>query len=120
MGCGQSRIAKRPPRDVGLTQSIIQQMRLSRTSRLNLPSRWYIDRRQSAGVGGVEAHKHLVRGVLQASARFVQHPGSLARQLAELVAIGHVRECPKYQIRTHKVILLPDLSAWHYLVPAVR
>ena len=68
----------------------------------------------------MEADEDLVCGVLQASARFVQHPGSFACKLAELVAIGHVRKCPKNQIRTHKVDLLPDLSDRYYLVPAVQ
>jgi len=113
-------LAKRPPRNVCLTHSIIQEIRLSRAPGFNRPRRGYRDLRQSAGVGGMEADKNFVRGVLQPSVRLVQLPGSLARQLAELVTIGHVRECPKYQIRTHKVNLLPDLSERHYLVPPVQ
>ena len=44
----------------------------------------------------MEAAQDFVRGVLQPGIRLVQLPGCLARQLAELVAVGHMRECPKY------------------------
>jgi hypothetical protein len=70
-----------------------------------------------AGVAGLEADENFICGVLQPCARLVQLPSSLAHQLAELVTIGHMRECPKNQIRTHKVNLLPDLSSsatWHW------
>lgn len=97
----------------GLTHSTIQEMLLSRTPRFKGPSRRHADRNQSAGVGGMEADEDLVCGVLQASARLVQHPGSFACKLAELITIGHVRQCPKNQIRTHELNLLPDLSDWH-------
>jgi len=102
---------------VGLTHLIIQQITLLRGApRFNGPRRRSVDLRRSTGVGGVEADEDFVRGVLQPSVRLVQLPGSLARQLAELVAIGDVRKCTKNQIRTHKVNLLQDLSAgttWH-------
>jgi hypothetical protein len=38
--------------------------------------------------------------------------------LTELVAIGHMRECPKYQIRTHYVFLLRELAARPVLLGA--
>src|ERR1035438_9387727 len=79
-------------------------MRLSRAPRLVRPGRRRCaDLRQSSGVVVMEANQYFVRGVLQPNGRFVQLPGSFARQLAELVTVGHVRECPKNQIRTHKV-----------------
>jgi hypothetical protein len=43
----------------------------------------------------------LIRGVLQASIRLMQFAGRLARKLTKLVAVGHMRECPKNQIRAH-------------------
>jgi len=102
---------------VGLTHLIIQQITLLRRApRFNRPSRRSVDLRRGTGVGGVEADEDFVRGVLQPSVRLVQLPGSLARQLTELVAIGDVRKCTKNQIRTHKVNLLQDLFAgttWH-------
>jgi hypothetical protein len=73
--------------------------------------------RRGTGIDGVETSKYFIGSVLQPCIRLVQLPGCLARQLTELITIGHMRKCPKYQIRTHYVILLqeiatrPDLSA---------
>jgi len=99
---------------------MIQQDRLSRAARLDRPGRSFLNLRQIAGVGGMEADEDFVGRILQPCARLVQHPGSFACQLAELVTIGHVRECPKNQIRTHEVNLLPELSAECYLAPRYR
>jgi hypothetical protein len=49
----------------------------------------------------MKANEHIVRGVLEPGVGLMQLAGGLAGQLAELVTIGHVRECRKYQIRTH-------------------
>jgi hypothetical protein len=86
-------------------------MLLRGAPRFNGPSHWSVDLRQGTGVGGVETDEDLICGVLQPSVRLVQLPGSLAGQLAELVTIGDMRKCSKNQIRTHKVNLLPSLSA---------
>ena len=86
----------------GLTYSIIQEIPLRCTTGFNRPSRGNADLRQGAGVGGMEADEDFVGRILQPCARLVQHPGSFACQLAELVAIGDVRKCTKNQIRTHK------------------
>ena len=48
------------------------------------------------GVGGLKAAQNLVRGVLQPGVGFVELAGCFARQLSELITVGHVRECPKY------------------------
>jgi hypothetical protein len=80
----------------GLTYSIIQEMPLRCTTGFNGPSRGNADLCQGSGVGGMEADEDFVCGVLQASARLVEHPGSFAGKLAELVTIGHVRQCTKY------------------------
>jgi hypothetical protein len=53
------------------------------------------------GVGGVKTAQNLIGRVLEPGVRLVKLTGCLACQLAKLVAIGHVRKCPKYQIRTH-------------------
>src|SRR5579863_8540959 len=98
---------------------MIQEMLLRGAPRLNRPSCWCVDLRLDAGVGGVEADENLVGRVLQPSGRFVQLPGSLARQLAELVAIGDMRKCTKNQIRTHKENLLRTCPLV-YLVPAIQ
>ena len=107
--------------NVGLTYLIIQQMTLLRGApRFDGPSRRSVDLRRGTGVGGVEADEDFVGGVLQPGIRLVQLPGSLARQLAELVAIGDVRKCTKNQIRTHKVNLLQRPVRWYYLAPAIQ
>ncbi len=58
-------------------------------------------RRQGSRIGGVEANKNLIGRVLQAAVRLVQLPGGLASQLTKLVAVGHMRKCPKNKIGTH-------------------
>ena len=110
----------RPRNVVCLTYSMIQQDRLSRAPRLNRPGRRLLSLGQGARGGGVEADEDFVGGVLQPCVRLVQLPGSFASELAELVAIGHVRECPKNQIRTHEVNLLPELSGECYLALRYR
>jgi len=62
-------------------------------------------------IGAVEAVEDFVRGVLQPCIRLVEHAGCLARQLAQLVAVGHMRECPENQIRTHYEFLLEEFTA---------
>ncbi len=116
MESGRSHGCEKAAQNVGLTHLMIQEMGLSCATCFNGPSNRGVNLRQDAGVSRVEADKDLVRCILQPSVRFVQLTGSLARQLAELVAIGDVRKCTKNQIRTHKVNLLPNLSAgtaWH-------
>jgi len=110
----------RPKKVVCLTYSMIQQDRLSRAPRLNRPGRRLLGLRQGTRVSGVEADEDFVGSVLQPCVRLVQLPGSFASELAELVAIGHVRECPKNQIRTHEVNLLPELSGECYLALRYR
>src|SRR5579863_3368535 len=111
MESGRSRKCEQAAQSFDSTPIKNQELLLRRAARFNGPCRGNANLRQGAGVGGVEADENLVRGVLQPSGRFVQLPGSFARQLAELVTVGHVRECPKDQIRTHKVNLLPGLFA---------
>jgi len=69
--------------------------RLSRATRLNRSGRRLLGLGQIARVSGVEANKNFVGCVLQPSVRLVQLSGSLARKLAELVAVGHMRKCRK-------------------------
>lgn len=57
-------------------------------------------------VGVMEANQDFVHRVLKPSVRLVQLAGSLAGKLTKLVAVGHMRECTKNQIRTHDVFLL--------------
>jgi len=59
----------------------------------------------------VKTGKDFVCGILQPCIRLVQPSRCFACQLTELVAIGHMRKCPKNQIRTHYVILLQNLAA---------
>lgn len=54
----------------------------------------------------MKAAQHFVCRVLQPRVRLVQLAGSLACQLAKLIPIGHVRKCPKNQIRAHDTNLL--------------
>lgn len=61
-------------------------------------------RSQRSRVGGLKAAQNFIGCILQPCIRLVQLPSCLAGQLTKLVAIGHMRECPKYQIRTHKSI----------------
>src|ERR1035441_1413766 len=67
---------------------------------------------EGARIGGLKAAQNFIGGVLQPCVRLVQLTCCLASQLTELVAIGHMRECPKYQIRTHCNYLLLQLPAW--------
>jgi hypothetical protein len=48
------------------------------------------------GIGGVKAAEDFVRGVLKPGVGLMKLTSSLARQLAQLVPVGHMRECPKY------------------------
>jgi hypothetical protein len=64
--------------------------------------------RNGAGVSEMEAIKDFVSRVLQPGVRLVQLTGCLAGQQTELVAVGHMRKCPKYKIRTHCHILLHE------------
>ena len=74
------------------------------------------------GIGALETGQNLVSGVLQPRVGLVQLASRLARQLAELVAIGHVRKCPKNQIRTHYLHF--SFKKWlpgrNYLSPPVQ
>jgi hypothetical protein len=103
-----------------LAYSIIQQDRLSRAPRLNRPGRRLLGLGQSAWVSRMKANENLVGRVLQPCAWLVQLPGSFANELAELVTIGNIRDCPKNQIRTHEVNLLPELSLQCYLALRYR
>ncbi len=47
--------------------------------------------------------QHVIRSVLQPCIRLVKLAGCLASQLTELVAIGHLRKCPKNKVGTHRV-----------------
>src|ERR1700738_3110282 len=47
------------------------------------------------GVRGAETHQDLVGGVLEARIGLVQLAGGLAGQLAKLIPVGHMRECPE-------------------------
>src|ERR1700721_324557 len=51
--------------------------------------------RHGTWIGDLETAQNFVRGVLQPGVRLVQLARSLARQLAQLIAVGHVRECPE-------------------------
>jgi transposase-like protein len=70
-------------------------MLLSCAPRLNRPGSRHFGLLLRAGVGAAESNKNIVRRILKPGVWFMQLPGSLARQLAELVAIGHMRECPE-------------------------
>ena len=64
---------------------------------------------------GVEAVKDLVGCVLEPGAGLVELASGLRGQLTELVTVGHMRQCPKNQIRTHDVHLLlwaPTGTCW--------
>jgi|HubBroStandDraft_2_1064218.scaffolds.fasta_scaffold197053_1 hypothetical protein len=69
----------------------------------------------------MKAVQDFISGVLQPCIRLVQLAGCLASQLTELVAIGHMRKCPKYQIGTHySLSFFICLPGRYYLVPAVQ
>ncbi len=57
-------------------------------------------------IGLLKTAENFVGRILQPGARLVKLTRCLACQLAELVAIGHVRKCPKNKIRTHAYLLL--------------
>jgi hypothetical protein len=57
--------------------------------------------RRSGGIRCMKADEDFVRGVLQTGIRLMQLTSRLARKLTKLIAIGHMRECPKNQIRAH-------------------
>src|ERR1700758_3689533 len=54
----------------------------------------------------MKADQDLVCRVLKTRVGLVQLASRLARQLAELVTVGHMAQCPKNQIRTHYGYLL--------------
>jgi hypothetical protein len=77
--------------------------------------------RESTGIGAMKADQDLVRRVLQPRVGLVQHASRLARQLAELITIGHMAECPENQIRTHYEYLLKKwLPERNYPAPPVQ
>jgi hypothetical protein len=53
----------------------------------------------------MEPDEYFIRGVLQASVRFMELASGLGGQLTELVAIRNVGECPIDQIGTHEDFL---------------
>jgi len=95
-------------------------MLLSGAPRLDRPRCRRLGLRLGAGIREAETGKNFIGRILQPGVGLVQLPGRLARQLAELVTVGHVRECPINQIRTHKINLLPDLSDSRYLAQKVQ
>src|SRR6516165_12364956 len=64
----------------------------------------------------MKADQDFVRRVLQPRVGLVQLASRFARQLAELVTIGHMAQCPENQIRTHYGYLLkkwlPERNYW--------
>jgi hypothetical protein len=58
---------------------------------LRLRGDWH----RRTGVSVVEPDQDIVCGVLQTGVRLMQLARCLAGQLAQLVPVGHVRECPK-------------------------
>ncbi len=73
--------------------------------------------RRRYGTGCLKPAQNIIGGVLQPCIRLMELTGCFACQLTELVAIGHMRECPKYQIRTHCKFLLqisacPPGTSW--------
>jgi hypothetical protein len=78
-------------------------------------------RHSRSRVRGVETNKNFVRCVLQTRVRLVQLASRFACQLAELVTVGHMRKCPKYQIRTHgSVSFFDHPPGRNFLAPPVR
>jgi hypothetical protein len=51
--------------------------------------------RHGTRIGDLETAQNFVRGVLEPGVGLVELAGSLARQLTQLIAVGHMRECPK-------------------------
>ena len=62
-------------------------------------------------MGGLKTAQDFVCRVLQPCIRLVELTSCLASQLTELVAIRHLRQCRKYQIRAHCSILLIQFRA---------
>jgi hypothetical protein len=58
------------------------------------------------GIGCVETVQYFVGRILQPCIRLVKLTGCLARELTKLIAIRHMRKCPKNEIRTHAYLLL--------------
>jgi hypothetical protein len=67
-------------------------------------------RLQRRGIDDLKTGKNLICRVLHPGIRSVQLAGCLARQLTQLVAIGHMRKCPKNQIGTHYEFLLQKIG----------
>ena len=84
----------------------------------DLRGRGCILRHRSSRVGRLKADQDFVRGVLQPCIRLVELTSCLAGQLTKLVAVGHMRECPKNQIGTHCESLLLLLHARTVLLGA--
>jgi hypothetical protein len=52
-------------------------------------------------VGGTKTRKDFVGCVLQTRIRLMKLARGLTGQLTKLIAVGHMRECPKNQVGTH-------------------
>jgi hypothetical protein len=85
---------------------VVSKTPLGCTAPFNRLGRGRFNRPKGPRVGDVESAQDFIRSVLQPCVRLVQLTGCLASQLTELVAIGHMRECPKNQIGTHCHCLL--------------
>jgi hypothetical protein len=96
---------------VFLLGDVVEKSPSGGTATLNRVGRGRNYRTHGTRVSGLEAAQNFVGGVLQPCIRLVQLTSCFAGQLTELVAIGHMRECPKNQIRTHCHILLHQLPA---------
>ena len=60
-----------------------------------------LHRSARCGIGGMEAEKDVVGGVLEARVGFVELASRFGGELAELIAIFKVGQCPKDQVRAH-------------------
>jgi hypothetical protein len=80
---------------VVLFNSNLCERRLSRATPLQVLRCLCCKRRGRAWIGRLETAQYFVGRVLQPCIRLVEFTRSLASQLTELVAIGHMRECPK-------------------------
>jgi hypothetical protein len=69
------------------------------------------DVRYCPRVRRLKTAQNFIRRILQPCVGLVKLTCCLARQLAELVAVRHMRKCRKYQIRTHYVISPSSLPA---------
>jgi hypothetical protein len=97
---------KEPPETVILFQKSYWENCLRGAALLNRLDRGSGYRRERTGICAVKTDKDLIGRVLQACVGLMQLASRLARQLAKLVTIGHLRECPENQIRTHYEFLL--------------